>query len=107
MSDCPTNSCVGRKEYENRELLCDERFKRDKEQLERHEQELKELRGLNIQIAEMVKRYDAIIESQDKRIADLEKKPADSFEKIKTVVITAIITAVVTFLMSNILPAVP
>ena len=103
----PESSCVGMKEFESREQLCDERFKRDKEQLERHEQELKELRGLNIQIAEMVKRYDAIIESQDKRIADLEKKPADSFEKIKTVVITAIITAVVTFLMSNILPVVP
>ena len=83
---------VSRDQYEGRTLMCDERFRRDKERIDRHEEEMRRVRELTVQMGEMIKRHDNQIESHERRIMNLEKQPSEQFGKIKTAAVTAVVT---------------
>ena len=83
---------VSRDQYEGRTLMCDERFRRDKERIDRHEEEMRRVRELTVQMGEMIKRHDNQIEAHERRIMNLEKQPSEQFGKIKTAAVTAIVT---------------
>ena len=83
---------VSRDQYEGRTLMCDERFRRDKERIDRHKDEMRRVRELTVQMGEMIKRHDSQIEGHEKRLQTLEKQPSEQFGKIKTAVITAVVS---------------
>ncbi|MBE5766188.1 MAG: hypothetical protein E7335_03280 [Clostridiales bacterium] len=86
---------VSRDQYEGRTLMCDERFRRDKERIDRNEDEMRRVRELTVQMGEMIKRHDSQIEGHERRLMTLEKQPSEQFGKIKTAAITAIVTGLV------------
>lgn len=91
------DECVSKHQFEGRENLCDERFRRDKERLDEFEKGMREVRKLSIQMGEMIKRHDDQIEAHERRILNLEKQPSEQFGKIKTAIATAVVTGLAGF----------
>lgn len=92
-------------EYAGRERLCDERFARDKARIEENEKLIGEIRLLNVQMSEMIKRHDEQIVAQEKRLKQLEQQPADTWGKLKIAFLTAIISGVAGYVVSAIVAA--
>lgn len=92
-------------EYEGRERLCDERFARDKHEIEENKAMLKELRDCNIKLTQMIERHDKELEDYGKRLAQIEHAPADTFGKIKIALITAVVTGFAGYIVSAIVAA--
>ena len=89
-------------EYAGREKLCDERFARDKHQIEEHEDMLRKLSGCNIRLTEMMERHDAELKDHGKRLTVIEHKPADTWGKLKVAFLTAIISGVAGYVVSTV-----
>lgn len=92
-------------EYAGREKLCDERFARDKHQIEEHEGMLREMRSCNIRLTEMIERHDAELKDHGKRLTVIEYKPADTWGKLKLAFLTAIISGVAGYVVSAVVAA--
>lgn len=92
-------------EYLGRERLCDERFARDKHQIEEHEAMLREVRDLNIKLTQMIERHDKELEEHGKRLTAIEHKPADTWGKLKIAFLTAIISGVAGYVVSAVVAA--
>ncbi len=92
-------------EYEGRERLCDERFARDKHQIEQNRVMLQEMRDCNIKLTQMIERHDRELETQAKRLTTIEHAPADTFGKLKVALITAIVTGFAGYIVSAITAA--
>lgn len=92
-------------EYAGRERLCDERFARDKHQIEEHEAMLREVRDLNIKLTQMIERHDKELEEHGKRLTEIEHAPADTFGKLKVALITAVVTGFAGYIVSAIVGA--
>lgn len=92
-------------EYEGRERLCDERFARDKHEIEENKAMLKELRDCNIKLTQMIERHDKELEDYGKRLAQIEHAPADTFSKIKVALITAVVTGFAVYIVKAIIDA--
>lgn len=80
---------------ETRKLLCDERFARDKERIEKSEKLLEKLVECNIQLTDMAKNHEKTLGDHEKRLDEIEHRPRDWVDKA----ISGIIAAVVSFLM--------
>ena len=100
-----SGECITRDEYEGRERLCDERFARDKKQIEQCEKLVHEIQLLNVKMSEMIERHDRELAAQDKRLHELEDKPADTFGKLKIAFATAIISGIAGYVVSAIVAA--
>lgn len=79
----------------------DERFDRNKERLDANDINIKKLEErqnkietLTMQTAEILKNQNTVIESYNKRIVDLESKPAKRWDTLVTSAIQWIVTAV-------------
>ena len=81
--------------------LIDERFRRDKEELVRHEEELNEIRSLTLEMSALVKQNNESMKNHENRITALEKKPSVWFDRIVAGIISAVIAAVVTMVFGN------
>lgn len=92
-------------EYAGREKLCDERFARDKHQIEAHEAMLREIRSCNTRLTMMIERHDKELEDQEKRLSAIEQAPADTFGKLKVALITAVVTGFAGYIVSAIVAA--
>lgn len=92
-------------EYEGRERLCDERFARDKHQIEENKAMLREMRDLNIKMTQMLERHDKELEEHGKRLTEIEHAPADTYGKLKVAVVTAIVTGIAGWILSAIVAA--
>lgn len=90
-------------QYKGRMRLCDERYQRVDKQIDEQEDEMRKVRELTIQMAEMVKRHDDQLRGQDARITNLERQPADQYSKVKTAITTAIISGVIGAILGSIL----
>ena len=81
-------------EFEGRKAMCDERFARDKQRLDKQEAALDEIRMLNVKIAEMIERHDETVRKHDERLTAIEKQPADTWGKVKAAIIGAIASGI-------------
>lgn len=100
MSDYVTHD-----EYEGRERLCDERFARDKHEIEENKAMLKEVRECNIKLTQMIERHDKELVDYGKRLTQIERAPADTFGKLKVALITAVVTGFAGYIVSAITAA--
>jgi hypothetical protein len=95
-------------ENQLREKLYDERFARDKERIERHEEhmkeqdaERKELRELTIEMSEMIKRHDERILDHGARLKAIETKPGKRWDMVIDKIVNAVVAACVAWLMTK------
>lgn len=96
---------VTQDEYLGRERLCDERFARDKHQIDENKTMLREIRECNIRLSQIIERHDKELASQDKRLTAIEHAPADTFGKLKIALITAVITGIAGYIVNAIITA--
>lgn len=96
---------VTKAEYEGREMLCDERFERDKHQIEENKAMLREIRECNIRLSQIIERHDKDLAAHDKRLSAIEQAPADTFGKLKVALITAVVTGFAGYIVSAIVGA--
>ena len=78
--------------------MLDERFRRDKEDIEKHGTIISELKDLTKEISALVKQNDTTIKNHENRIVQLEKKPSMWLDRIISALISAAIAAVITIL---------
>ena len=96
---------VTKAEYEGRELLCDERFARDKHQIDENKTMLREIRECNIRLSHIIERHDKELASHEKRLTTIEHAPADTYGKLKVALITAVVTGFAGYIVSAIIAA--
>ena len=90
------NSNVVSKTYcQEHERLIDERFRRDKEDIDKHDSAISDLKDLTKEISALVKQYDSTIKNHEKRLAEMEKRPSLWFDRIISAIIAAVISAIV------------
>ena len=75
--------------------VVDERFKRDKEDLQRHEDTLKKLSELTAEISALVRQNNEDIDDHENRISTLEKKPSLWLDRLISGIIAAVVAALV------------
>ncbi len=78
------------KEYEK---TLDERFSRDKADIERHGEAIETLTKLTAEISQLVKQHDDTIKSHESRIDSLEHKPSVWFDRIVSWFVSAMVAA--------------
>lgn len=95
-------------ENQYRDKLIDERFARDKERIEHHEEHMKEqddairkVQDLTIEMGEMIKRHDERIADQGARIKAIETKPGKRWDMVIDKIINAVVAACVAWLMTK------
>jgi septal ring factor EnvC (AmiA/AmiB activator) len=95
-------------ENQLREKLYDERFARDKERIERHEEHMKEqdeqirkVQDLTIEMGEMIKRHDERIADQGARIKAMETKPGKRWDMVIDKIVNAVVAACVAWMMTK------
>ena len=91
MSEQPMNGFVSKDTFDGRAKVVDERFARDKEQLDEHKTSIKVLSDLTITMTEMIKRHDSQVNDHEKRLDQLEKAPVETWSKMKMTFITGIV----------------
>ena len=91
-----------------RDKLYDERFARDKERIEHHEEHMKEqdeqirkVQDLTIEMGEMIKRHDERIADQGERLKAIEQKPGRRFDMVIDKIINAVVAACVAWMMTK------
>lgn len=62
-------------------VLCEERHERIEARLSKHGEQIDSLEKCTIKLTEMVDRYDKLAQSQEERIASLERKPGLVLER--------------------------
>ena len=85
--------------YREHSKMCDERFRRDKEDIDRISGDVKDIKELTVEIAALVKKNDEALENQNDRIARLEHKPSLWMDRI----VSALISTLVAFLVTSVL----
>lgn len=79
-----------------------ERFGRDKERLDKQEEKMEKVSDLSIQMGEMLKRHDDELQDHEQRIASMEKKPGQLWDRLVFALIGALATGTVGVVISAI-----
>ena len=95
MNDTPVSEDVCRA----RQQINAERMGRDKERLDKSEELLHKVSECQIEMASMVKAHEDKLANHEKRIDEIERRPANWLDKI----IAGVISAVVAFLVGVVL----
>ena len=82
-------------------LVCDERFRRDKERIERLEEAFEAIRKLDEKLGFVVESLKEEQDRQSSRILALEQKPARRWELVASTVITLVVGGVVGFVLKS------
>ncbi|MEA5047887.1 MAG: hypothetical protein VB034_04670 [Eubacteriales bacterium] len=82
---------IERKEFEGQKRLCDERFKRDKEDIQDSKASLEDLTRLVTEMAAMQKQSMAQTADQETRIRALESRGGAWLDRIISLVLGALI----------------
>ena len=96
-----TQTFVNEAVYKEHSRMCDERFRRDKADIEKHEADISEIKQLTIEIAALVKKNDDTLERHELRLGNLEKKPSLWMERIISAGISTLVAAVVAAILSG------
>ncbi|MBE6831335.1 MAG: hypothetical protein E7519_14120 [Ruminococcaceae bacterium] len=93
-----------------RHKVVDERFSRDKQDIEdmKHSLEDKDERQrkieqLTVEMGQMLKNHDRLLENHDKRLETLESKPSRILDKIQGAFIGAVVTGLVAAILATII----
>ena len=86
---------VDEKVYTEHSKMCDERFRRDKDDIARISDEVDDIKKLTVEIAALVKKNDDVLEKYDERIIALEHKPSVWIDRIISAGISTIVAALV------------
>ena len=89
------NNVVSKTYCKEHERLIDERFRRDKEDIDKHGSDISDLKDLTKEISTLVKQYDSTIINHEKRLAEVEKRPSMWFDRIISALISAAVAAIV------------
>lgn len=89
--------------FDAQRRLCDERFARDKERLDKDEEKIEEITACNTKITCLIEKYDNVLDSHEERLKSLEQKPNMWLDRIVTAIISTGISVLVTFLVSQLL----
>ncbi len=76
--------------------MLDERFRRDKADLDKHEKSIAEVTKLCTEIGQLIKQHDDVIKQHESRIDTLEHKPSVWLDRIISGIVAAVIAALVT-----------
>lgn len=97
-------------ENQYRDKLYDERFNRDRERIEQHEEHMREqdaeraeLREMSIKMGELISRHDDAIGQHEQRIRAMEEKPAKNWSSLQSAAISAVVSGGVAALLNLIL----
>jgi hypothetical protein len=82
---------IERREFEGRKNICDERFRRDKEDIKSNKDGLSELRQLVTEMAAMQKQSMACTADQETRIRALENRGGAWLDRIISLALGALI----------------
>ncbi len=89
MSECKAN-CVSPEVCDARMNVHDERFRRDKERLEKHDANLEKLNEVSIQLNQMITLHTDGLQEHGKRLSALEHRPGKLMDKMTGALITAL-----------------
>ena len=87
--------------YKEHSKMCDERFRRDKEAIEKLESDTEDIKRLTVEIAALVKKNDDTFEKHDRRITSLEHKPSVWIDRIISAGISTVVASVVASVLSG------
>lgn len=76
-----------------RQKRMDERFARDKEELKEHDEKIDKLTELSTQMGEILKNQQTALANHDRRIAEIETKPARRWDIIVNAVLQWLVVA--------------
>lgn len=82
-------------------LVCDERFRRDKERLKDHDATIKQLSEVSLRLGVLVEQHEQKIRSNDERIDELQQKPAKRWDLIVTTLITLGLGTLVGYIVAS------
>ena len=82
-------------------LVCDERFRRDKERIERLEDAFEAIRKIDEKLGFVVEALKKEQEKQDERILALEQKPGKRWELVVSTAITLVAGGVLGFVLKS------
>lgn len=77
-----------------RQKRMDERFARDKEELKEHDEKIDKLTELSTQMGEILKNQQTALANHDRRIAEIEAKPAHRWDLIVNAALQWLVVAV-------------
>jgi hypothetical protein len=89
-------------EQEKPMLVCDERFRRDKERIEKMEEAIDRISAVDAKLGFVVDQLKTRQDEQEQRIGDLEKKPARRWELVVTTVITLALGGVFGYIVKSV-----
>jgi len=82
-------------EQEKPMLVCDERFRRDKERIEKMEEAIDRISAVDAKLGFVVDQLKTRQDEQEQRIGDLEQKPAKKWELVVSTTLTLIAGVVI------------
>lgn len=93
-----------------RHKVVDERFSRDKQDIEDVKRSLEDkderqrkIEQLTVEMGQMLKNHDRLLENHDKRLETLESKPSQIWDKIQGAFIGAVVTGLVAAILATII----
>lgn len=93
-----------------RDKLMDERFQRDKERIQQHEDHMRDqdkkitdLEKVAIEMGELLKAHNELIENNSNRIRAVEEKPAKNWTVMQTAAISAVTSGIVAAVLALVL----
>lgn len=101
--DCTATENALKTHIESQEKMCEERFARDKERIDRIEEKFEDISTCNTKLTCLIEKYDGILDAHEDRLKALEQRPNAWFDKFITAIISTGISIIVTFIISNIL----
>ena len=87
--------------YREHSKMCDERFRRDKEDIENYGADIDDIKKLTAEISQLVKQNDAVIKAHEKRLYTLEHKPSVWLERIISAGISTLVAALVSAVLQK------
>jgi hypothetical protein len=86
---------VSKEAFDGRCKLDDERFARDKERIQKAEDNIEKITTLTLQMGEIIKQNNTKLDDHEQRLDTLEGRPSAWLDRIIAAVVGAIITGAV------------
>lgn len=82
--------------------ICDERFARDKDRLDRMEKIQQDLVGIINRLTYLQENQSKQLEKMEERVVVMEKRPSGYWDKLVTGIIAAVTSGVISFAISRV-----
>lgn len=92
---------VSKEAFDGRCKLDDERFARDKERIQKAEDNIEKITTLTLQMGEIIKQNNTKLDDHEQRLDTLEGRPSAWLDRIIAAVVGAIITGAVAAVLAG------